>query len=367
VGVGANLVGDVNDLLVFDSGAGPQVYALGSFSLGGTGSPTEAVARWNGSAWETTGMGASGTLRATTGAVFNDGTGPAMYVGGNFTTAGGVAACRLARWNGQAWSGVVAECPQFVTIIKTISVAGQTHLYVGGMFNQLGGVAATNIARWNGVSGAWSPLGNVPSNYVPFAIQAFDDGSGPAVFTGGNLPGVLKWVGGLRTQYCPAFTGQDLYALEVFDDGTGPALYAGGFPGTHPAPSSWHGIARLVPQRWTPLHGGVSGTGGPFLTQVSTLCAFNPGDGPSLYVGGSFPFAGNVPANGIARWGCGPCYANCDNSTTPPLLNVNDYLCFQSRFAASDDFANCDRSTQPPTLNVSDFMCFMNKAAAGCP
>jgi hypothetical protein len=27
-------------------------------------------------------------------------------------------------------------------------------------------------------------------------------------------------------------------------------------------------------------------------------------------------------------------YANCDNSTTPPVLNVNDFICFQSKFVA---------------------------------
>jgi hypothetical protein len=29
-----------------------------------------------------------------------------------------------------------------------------------------------------------------------------------------------------------------------------------------------------------------------------------------------------------------PCYANCDASTTPPVLNINDFICFQSRYAA---------------------------------
>ena len=29
-------------------------------------------------------------------------------------------------------------------------------------------------------------------------------------------------------------------------------------------------------------------------------------------------------------------YANCDGSTTAPILNVNDFVCFQQRFAAED-------------------------------
>ncbi len=62
----------------------------------------------------------------------------------------------------------------------------------------------------------------------------------------------------------------------------------------------------------------------------------------------------------------GDCYANCDASTTPPVLNVNDFNCFLNRFAAGDSYANCDGSTTPPVLNVNDFNCFLNRFAAGC-
>ena len=61
------------------------------------------------------------------------------------------------------------------------------------------------------------------------------------------------------------------------------------------------------------------------------------------------------------------CYANCDGSTVAPILNVNDFVCFQNRFAAGDPAANWDRSTVPPVLNVNDFVCFQNRFAAGCP
>ena len=61
------------------------------------------------------------------------------------------------------------------------------------------------------------------------------------------------------------------------------------------------------------------------------------------------------------------CYANCDQSTTPPALNVLDFTCFLSRFASGDSYANCDGSTAPPELNVLDFNCFLNAFAGGCP
>ena len=63
----------------------------------------------------------------------------------------------------------------------------------------------------------------------------------------------------------------------------------------------------------------------------------------------------------------GACYANCDASTAPPILNVADFTCFLQRFAAGDPYANCDESSAPPVLNVADFTCFLQRFAAGCP
>jgi hypothetical protein len=76
----------------------------------------------------------------------------------------------------------------------------------------------------------------------------------------------------------------------------------------------------------------------------------------------TYPVAGQVP--GVST---GTCYANCDGSTTQPVLNVNDFLCFQAAFAAGDSYANCDNSTTPPVLNVNDFLCFQAAFAQGCP
>jgi hypothetical protein len=70
------------------------------------------------------------------------------------------------------------------------------------------------------------------------------------------------------------------------------------------------------------------------------------------------------------------CYANCDGSTTPPILNVEDFSCFINKFAEAQalphfeqltHYANCDNSTTAPVLNVEDFSCFINKFAQGCP
>jgi hypothetical protein len=75
-----------------------------------------------------------------------------------------------------------------------------------------------------------------------------------------------------------------------------------------------------------------------------------------------YPVAAQVPTIVTA-----PCYANCDGSSGVPILNVNDFLCFQNLYAQGSSLANCDNSTTEPTLNVLDFICFQSAFATGCP
>jgi hypothetical protein len=69
---------------------------------------------------------------------------------------------------------------------------------------------------------------------------------------------------------------------------------------------------------------------------------------------------------GLTQASSSTCYPNCDGSTSPPILNANDFQCFLNKYAAGDTYANCDGSTSPPILNANDFQCFLNKYAAGC-
>jgi hypothetical protein len=117
-------------------------------------------------------------------------------------------------------------------------------------------------------------------------------------------------------------------------------------------------------------------TGGPYNLTWSTV---DGGGGTST--GGSFALSGTVgqPDAGFHTGGnwtlaggfwpreaTGVCYANCDLSTTAPVLNVLDFTCFLNKFASGDPYANCDSSTTPPVLNVQDFACYLNMFAAGC-
>ncbi len=71
----------------------------------------------------------------------------------------------------------------------------------------------------------------------------------------------------------------------------------------------------------------------------------------------------------LMRTDCPPsaCYPNCDGSTGAggtPTLNVNDYICFQTRFALGDPYADCDANG---IRNVNDYICFQTRFALGCP
>ena len=89
--------------------------------------------------------------------------------------------------------------------------------------------------------------------------------------------------------------------------------------------------------------------------------------GSALYAGGQFLTMAGVPAQRLSRRERCPCYANCDGSSIPPVLNVSDFSCFLNSFASGQPYANCDGSTTPPVLNVQDFACFLNAFGAGCP
>ncbi|MFG0286236.1 MAG: hypothetical protein ACF8R7_17620, partial [Phycisphaerales bacterium JB039] len=58
------------------------------------------------------------------------------------------------------------------------------------------------------------------------------------------------------------------------------------------------------------------------------------------------------------------CYADCDDSTGQRVLDINDFLEFQRRFALQDLYSDCD---QNGAHDLFDFLCFQNAFAAGCP
>lgn len=174
---------DVLALAVFDPGTGPALYAGGRFSSAG-GAAAARIARWNGTSWAALGAGLSGTVEAL--AVHDAGGGPALFAGGAFSSAGGLPASRVARWNGSAWSALGAGLQGGGTIFALASHddGSGPALYAGGDAMSSGGLPNSRLWRWDGA--AWTSPGSGINGRI-LALLSFDDGSGPGLLAGGEF------------------------------------------------------------------------------------------------------------------------------------------------------------------------------------
>lgn len=84
-------------------------------------------------------------------------------------------------------------------------------------------------------------------------------------------------------------------------------------------------------------------------------------------MGSALTLITGLSQSAIAQTTCHACYANCDGSTSAPVVNANDFQCFLNAYSAGDPYANCDGSTSPPIITANDFQCFLNAYSAGCP
>jgi FG-GAP-like repeat len=70
----------------------------------------------------------------------------------------------------------------------------------------------------------------------------------------------------------------------------------------------------------------------------------------------------------LRNLGTPPCYADCDTSTGVGVLDMADFLCFQSAFTNADPYAcDCDTTTGPLVCDIFDFLCFQSAFVSGCP
>src|SRR4029453_17195879 len=86
--------------------------------------------------------------------VYNDGSGDALYVGGDFTSADGLPSTSdIARWNGSQWSNVGAGFSSEVNGLIAYDFGSGTRLIAAGFHNMFGD---DQIAQWNGTQ--WQPV-----------------------------------------------------------------------------------------------------------------------------------------------------------------------------------------------------------------
>jgi len=423
--------GVVNRMVLFDDGTGEALYASGVFSSA-SGTMAEGVAKWDGSRWSPLGDGFPG-VRVTAMAVFDDGTGEALYVGGNFLLAGSTQANAVAKWDGNEWTAVGDGLTRSSGLAAAFTMAvfddgSGPALWVGGSFDMAGGQPAVNIAKWDGHS--WLNAGD--SDGTVNTLFVWDDGTGEALYAGGNIlvigneaaNGIAKRVGQRWSPLGGGVVGGlgRVNAIAAYDDGNGEELYAGGrfdFAGGVAADNiaKWDGtswsripfggatlsggsmfsvpvsvmatyddgvngeglyvggsmdgagglqvnqIARLDGTGWSDVGGGVANPGSVPTVSAMIVHDDGAGFGETLFVGGGFVQAGAQTAGSIARWGgCfTSCYADCDGNE---VLDIFDFLCFQDAFTVGDPYANCDGNA---VLDIFDFLCFQDEFVAGCP
>ncbi len=434
--VAAGVNGDVNALAAGSPGGTPGLFAGGEFSASGP-TPAQRIARWNGSQWSALGGGVDGSpILAMT--AWDNGT--RLYIGGGFATVnnGAVVAGGMARWDGSAWASLGSGLSAGARAMTLFTPPGQPEvLCVGGDFVSAGGVAANHVARWNGL--AWSAVGAGQPDPV-LALTGYDNhvrlirgcrffgnsaggGEGGAVygadviadcvFSGNSAQDggaiycgdaaisnctlvantALGWGGGVRATLMGTNTPRLSNCVVYFNSdgfGTGQASQVSNSSGTvilnscclQNLTGSWGGVGNISSNPLFVNRAGpdnITGTedddlhplvGSPLIDRGNVAFLALPlaadADGNARFVDGDHNGSALIDI-GAYEYQVPPCYANCDGSTTPPVLNLIDFACFLNRFAAADSYANCDHSTSPPVLNVIDFACFLNAYAQGCP
>jgi hypothetical protein len=260
---------------------GTNLYAGGGFTTAG-GVPANCIAKWDGSVWAALGSGLNGPVSALAVSGAN------LYVGGGFTTAGGVPATNIAKWNGSAWSALGSGINGAV---QALAVSG-TNLYAGGLFTTAGGVPANYIAKWDG--SAWLALGSGMGSIVPslflraLAVSGTDLYAGGYFTSAGGVPagGIAKWDGNAWSALGSGTYGSTVAALAV----NGTNLYAGG-AFTIMGGLTINRIAKWDGSAWSALGSGLN-------DRVYALAADGAGH---LFVGGAFSLAGTNASPYIAQ------------------------------------------------------------------
>ncbi|MFO0835413.1 MAG: hypothetical protein U0638_10600 [Phycisphaerales bacterium] len=219
-----------------------EVYACGDFRQA-EGVVVNMIARQTRSGWAPLGAGldpgGSGWAWAESAEVAPNGD---VFVGGNFASAGTVAASNIARWDGAEWHPLGAGVSG---LVKDIAIDADGNVLAAGSFSSAGGVPATGVAHWDGAQ--WTPLGILSSSTTVIAVAA----------------GGVAYAGGSFSQ-------------------------ANGAPGNY--------VARWDGSQWTPLGVGLGGSTTPI---VATMIVLPNGD---MIVGGTFSLAGGIVVSNIARW-----------------------------------------------------------------
>lgn len=299
-GAGSN--GTVNAIAVAADGT---VAVGGEFSQIG-GVTANNIAFWNGSGWSAMGTGTNGAVLA----LEFDANGT-LYVGGVFSTADNQTVNNIAQWQNNVWSALTDSASGIAGTnneIRSLGTDEDNNLYIGGNFDTAGGVSASRIARWNGTN--WTALGAGTSGFVQ-AIEIMDG----YVYAGGNFNIAGNTTVNRIARYNltnstwePLGFGLSGSVNALATDGE--YIYAGGDFETASNAENTNGIVNNA-ARWSPNLGWQAlGSNGPVGVNASIATMRFSNTTGALFLGGTFTSAGDIAANNIAIWSEVFCAAN---------------------------------------------------------
>ena len=212
--------------------ASTYLYVGGNFTdIGGSGA--DYLARWDGAAWSV--VGAAANLNGNVYALERvPGNTLGIYVGGAFTNAAAIASADyIAKWSGTAYSALSTGMNSDV---QTMTVAPSGLLYVGGAFTTAGGVTVAYNAIWNGTG--FAPVGTGLNALMYDLTQGINN----AIYMGGASStadpfgalayGLVIWTGSsFALPDVILSTGATVYTIAQAPDGT---IYLGS-DGTSPS------------------------------------------------------------------------------------------------------------------------------------
>ena len=279
----------VYDVAVFPTGhlaIGGAFSSIGSLNV-------SRLAAWNGSTWSALGPSFNADVQALQALPNGD-----LIAAGCFSTVGSVSANRIARWSaatgtwsalGTGFGGPASSC------LTDLALLPNGDLVAAGGFSTAGGVAANNIARWNSATATWSPLGSGVNGTI-LEMLVLPNGDlivGGAFTAAGDAPAsnIACWNFATAT-WSPLGAGVNstVWALALLPNGD---LVVGGDFGAAgnvyaPYVARWNGST------WSAMGSGITGR-----SRIRTFLTLPNGD---LLAGGSFNSGGTPTLNGVSRW-----------------------------------------------------------------
>ncbi len=152
---------------------------LGDMFTTAGGVPANYIAKWDGSAWSALGSGTNNIVKA-------------LAVSGGDLYAGGASPRPAASPPTTSPSGTAAPGPPWVRgwidWVDALAVSGGD-LYVGGLFTTADGVTVNNIAKWDGST--WSPWAGMDGWVDALAVSGSDLYAGGMFTTAGGVTSQL--------------------------------------------------------------------------------------------------------------------------------------------------------------------------------